>query len=66
MRFLRAGEAVELASSSATQYLWLINRKMKFQVIGIDRCQLLVEEQLKKSGKEEEKDAKSATEQRIE
>ena len=30
----------EEASGSATQGLWLENRKVGFQVVGVDRCRL--------------------------
>ena len=51
MRLLRARESVELekvAPGSATQDLWLGNRKVGSQVIGKDRSQLPGRKQLRK------------------
>ena len=69
VRLHRARDSVELrkvASGSATQGLWMRNGKVGSQVIGIDRCRFLGEEQLGKLGEEEDEEEEQAIERRRE
>ena len=67
MRLLRPCGSAELgkvASGSATQGLWHKDRKVGFQVRGIDRSRFPGEEQLGKLGEEEDAEEQPATERR--
>ena len=67
MRRLRACGSAELgqvASGSATQYLWLGNRKVGSQVVGKDRNQLPGKGTVRKLAEEEHEEKEPATEPR--
>ena len=69
MRLFKAcgwAELRKVASGSATQSLWLEDRKVRFQVIGVDEADSLKEDQLGKLGEEEDEKEGPATERKRE